>query len=289
MCITTQMPTSRLFFRRLFSIFVFASGLLTLVYISMTTVRYWHVESSTLLRSRHGNVSSSAFVLQSDINVDDSHPPVRETPEVVTEEHLVSGCPGRIKNDDDADWHICQPLITGNTRSKTPPNTTFISATEYTQRTKNCNCFRSDLGYFVSPEDTTDEERRFPIAFSLLTYENLEQTERLLRLIYRPHNIYCIHVDAKSSAEVRNGLDAIAACLDNVFIAVPSIDVNWGKVSVVHAELICMRQLLENKRWKYFINLVGRDFPLRTNLELVKILTAYNGSNDVDGTRRLTK
>jgi len=280
------MPTSRLFFRRRFSIFVFASGLLTLVYISMTTVRSWHVESSTLFWSTLDNFSSSAFVPKSDSNVDDSHLLVHETPEVITEEHLVSGCPGRIKNDDDADWHICQALITGNTSSKTRPNTTFISATEYCWRAENCNCFRSDLDYFVSPEDTTDEERRFPIAFSLLTYENLEQTERLLRLIYRPHNIYCIHVDAKSSAEVRDGLDAIAACLDNVFIAKPAISTDWGKISIVHAELLCMRLLLViRKGWKYFINLVGRDFPLRTNYELVKILQAYDGANDVDGTR----
>jgi len=284
------MQTRRLFPRRPFN-FMIASGLLALVYISMTTVRSWHDVSSSLHWSTFDNLSSSTLVPQSDITVNNTHLLVRETPEVVTEEHLVTRCPGRVNNDDDdaADWHTCQPLITGNTRSKTRPNTTLISATEYMWRTENCDCFLSDLDYFVSPEDTTDEERRFPIAFSLLTYENLEQTERLLRLIYRPHNIYCIHVDAKSSAEVRDGLEAIASCLDNVFIAHPSIGVNWGKVSVIHAELICMRQLLENKRWKFLINLVGRDFPLRTNLELVKILTAYNGSNDVDGTRKLTK
>ena len=286
MCITTQMPTSRVFLRRPFSILVFASGLLTLVYISMTTVHSWHGISSSLFWSTFGNISSSAFVRKPNITVVKTHLLVRATPEVATEEHLVSSCPGRINNDDDADWHICQPLITGDYRSKTRPNTTFISATEYFWRAENCNCFRSDLDYFVSPEDTTDEERRFPIAFSLLTYENLEQTERLLRLIYRPHNIYCIHVDAKSSAEVRDGLDAIAACLDNVFIAKPAISTDWGKISIVHAELLCMRLLLViRKRWKYFINLVGRDFPLRTNYELVKILQAYDGANDVDGTR----
>jgi len=287
MCITTQMQTFRLFFRRPFSIFLFASGLLTLIYLSTTTVRSWHVESSILsFWSTLDNLSSSSLVPQSDITVNNTHLLVRETPEVVTEEHLVSRCPGRVNNDDDeTDWHTCQPLISGNTRSKTRPNT-LISATDYMWRTENCDCFLSDLDYFVSPEDTTDEERRFPIAFSLLTYENLEQTERLLRLIYRPHNIYCIHVDAKSSAEVRNGLEAIASCLDNVFIAEPPISTDWGKISIVHAELLCMRLLLVlHKRWKYFINLVGRDFPLRTNYELVKILQAYDGANDVHATR----
>jgi len=65
--------------------------------------------------------------------------------------------------------------------------------------------------------------------------------------------------------------------------------VRWGKVSIIHAEILCMKQLLDYRGWKYFINLVGRDFPLRTNYELVRILTAYNGSNDVDGSRMFSK
>jgi len=178
-------------------------------------------------------------------------------------------CPGPLDSDDDADRLACQPVLKGNTESK-PPRRTVITTATYLARAQNCDCFRSDLGYLVSLEDTTDDERRFPIAFSLLTYENLEQTERLLRLIYRPHNVYCIHVDAKSPPELRHGLEAIAKCFDNVFAADPPVSVHWGKISVVHAEMLCMRQLLQvHHSWKYFINLVGRDMPLRTNHELV--------------------
>ena len=198
------------------------------------------------------------------------------------EMHLL--CPSRVNNDS-VDREICRPLLDGDNSSTTRPMWTVISDNEYIQRANNCDCFRFDLGYFVSPEDITDDERRFPIAFSLLTYDNLEQTERLLRLIYRPHNVYCIHVDEKSPTKLHGALEAIASCLDNVFIAKPPIDIYWGKISVVHAEILCMRQLLDvHKHWKYFINLVGRDFPLRTNYELVKILQAYDGANDVDAT-----
>ena len=92
-------------------------------------------------------------------------------------------------------------------------------------------------------------------------------------------------MDEKSPAELQEAVEAIANCLDNVFIAKPPISINWGNISVVHAELLCMRQLLDvHEHWKYFINLVGRDFPLRTNYELVKILQAYDGANDVDAT-----
>jgi len=110
------------------------------------------------------------------------------------------------------------------------------------------------------------------------------QVERLLRLIYRPHNLYCIHVDAKSSAAISKAMRAIASCFSNVFVASHSIDVHWAEFSLLEAELICMRELFERpEQWKYYVNVMGREFPLRTNRELVQIFKAYNGSNDVDG------
>jgi len=45
------------------------------------------------------------------------------------------------------------------------------------------------------------------------------KVERLLRSIYMPQNVYCIHVDAKSPSHVHQAAAAIANCFDNVFIA----------------------------------------------------------------------
>ncbi len=53
-----------------------------------------------------------------------------------------------------------------------------------------CSYFRSIRGY--NNYTITRLEEEFPIAFSILTYENVEQFERLLRIIYRPQNAYCI-------------------------------------------------------------------------------------------------
>ncbi|KAH9514858.1 hypothetical protein Btru_021150 [Bulinus truncatus] len=47
---------------------------------------------------------------------------------------------------------------------------------------------------------------------------------------------------------------------------------------------MCMKQLWRYGKWKYFINLTGQGFPLKTNKDLVQILTAYKGANNVDGT-----
>lgn len=111
------------------------------------------------------------------------------------------------------------------------------------------------------------------------------QLERMLRLIYRPQNVYCIHVDAKSSSSVHRAVHAIASCFNNVILASQAIDIHWGEFSLLEAELICLQQLFNRSEpWRYYVNLMGREFPLRTNLELVQIFKAYNGANDVDGT-----
>jgi len=187
------------------------------------------------------------------------------------------------------DRKICRPLLQGDERAlNRSVNAPPMTVDEYIElATADCHCFRSRLGYFTAA-DTTPEERAFPIAFSLLTYENLEQTERLPRLVYRPNNLYCIHVDLKSKPKMHRGVEAVAACLPNVMIARPSINVTWGEITVVQAEMLCMGYLLAHSgvQWKYFINLVARDFPLRTNEELVKILKAYDGANDIEGTRK---
>jgi Core-2/I-Branching enzyme len=174
--------------------------------------------------------------------------------------------------------------LTSGTTMPRSDNVTPIDYVSCVASLSNCCRFRSELGYI---KHVTKFELEFPIAFSLLTYENFEQTERLLRLIYRPHNFYCLHVDAKSPPDMHSAAEAVASCLPNVIVARPAITVEWGRISVVEAELSCMKILLERDQdWKYFINLVGRDFPLKTNRELVGILRAYNGSNDVDGSRR---
>ncbi|XP_076457430.1 beta-1,3-galactosyl-O-glycosyl-glycoprotein beta-1,6-N-acetylglucosaminyltransferase 4-like [Babylonia areolata] len=132
----------------------------------------------------------------------------------------------------------------------------------------------------------TEEERDFPIAFSLLVFKDAEQVLRLLRTIYRPQNYYCVHVDVKSDEEFHRAMSAVVGCFPNVFLSSRSVDVQWAKFSVLEPEIICMEDLWRHKKWKYFINLTGQEFPLKTNYELVKILTAYRGANNLEGTRK---
>ncbi|KAH9514864.1 Beta-1,3-galactosyl-O-glycosyl-glycoprotein beta-1,6-N-acetylglucosaminyltransferase [Bulinus truncatus] len=204
-------------------------------------------------------------------------------------------CLGRQLDEIEDIFHVpnvnCRKLFSGNHDEivhaqnylKTM-NITMLSDQFYLNLTTNCELFQKQRGYIMCP--LTSEEEDFPIAFTMLAYKDVEMVERLLRSIYRPQNYYCIHVDKKSDEQFMKAVSAIASCFENVFVPMERIDVVWGNYSVLEPELICMKYLWKYSTWKYFINLTGQEFPLKTNWELVQILKAYNGANDVEGTIR---
>lgn len=131
----------------------------------------------------------------------------------------------------------------------------------------------------------SSEEAAFPLAFSIIMFRDVELFERLLRAIYRPQNFYCVHVDQKSASTIHGAVAAIVACFSNVFIAPHVVDVSWGTYTVLEAELVCMEALLSfSRKWRYFINLTGQEFPLKTNWDIVKILKVFHGANNIEGT-----
>ena len=145
--------------------------------------------------------------------------------------------------------------------------------------TKDCNSYKKNRRYVL--DYLTEEERNFPIAYSIMMYKDIEQVERLLRAIYRPQNYYCIHVDKKTAAKIHEAMNSIASCFSNVFVLSNPVNVNWGGYSVLEPCIKCLQELSKYKNWKYFINLSGQEFPIRTNYELVRILKVYNGTNDI--------
>ena len=177
----------------------------------------------------------------------------------------------------------CEGIIKGNTESIKHAKKNLKSFTtrgtdiDYFINISNCTLFRRDRGYIDHPLSTV--ERDFPLAFGLIVYKNIEQVERLLRAIYRPHNDYCLHIDRKTDNRTKIASEAIAECFDNVFIVPNPVDVKWATITVLHAELLCMQYLWKAKSWKYYINLTGQEFPLKTNLEIVQILQAMGGAN----------
>lgn len=142
----------------------------------------------------------------------------------------------------------------------------------------NCSSFVTSRGYPKQP--ASDDEFRFPIAYSLVVYKDFEQFEMLLRAVYQPQNIYCIHVDRKAQRQFQDKVGKLIKCFPNVYLASKSYHVIWGRMGVIEADLICMRDLLiRHKTWKYFINLTGQEFPLKTNWEIVQQLKTSNNKS----------
>lgn len=156
-----------------------------------------------------------------------------------------------------------------------------------------CPLFRELRGY--DNHQITDFEYKFPLAYIILTYNNVEQFERLLRAIYRPQNVYCIHIDSKSTPAFHEAIKSISRCFKNVFIATQLERIVYASYSRLKADINCMNDLtkfnydhpnLRNKNfstdWKYLINVASTEFPLRTNYELTRILYMFNGANDIE-------
>ena len=149
------------------------------------------------------------------------------------------------------------------------------------RKTTDCKWVRNEFNnnFFIS-----EEEKAFPIAYAINLNKVPHQVFRLLKLIYRPHNVYCIHHDLKSDRTTKQIVFNVASCLDNVIITRKIEDVYWGWYTLEEAYLNCFTDLMllrDNYPWKYVITLCGKEVPLRTNAETVSLLDPLNGMSSV--------
>ncbi|XP_016405006.1 beta-1,3-galactosyl-O-glycosyl-glycoprotein beta-1,6-N-acetylglucosaminyltransferase 4-like [Sinocyclocheilus rhinocerous] len=159
----------------------------------------------------------------------------------------------------------------------------YVGQTDRTiaNATYDCDWFVVSQGYDAI--QGSEFEREFPLAYSLVVHQDAALVERLLRAIYMPHNIYCIHYDLKSSDDFISAMKCLARCIPNIFIASKLERVQYAGFSRLKADLNCLSDLLDSEvKWKYVINLCGQDFPLQTNAELVSDLKELKGRNMVE-------
>ncbi|XP_075415179.1 beta-1,3-galactosyl-O-glycosyl-glycoprotein beta-1,6-N-acetylglucosaminyltransferase [Tenrec ecaudatus] len=160
---------------------------------------------------------------------------------------------------------------------KRPRLTTF----DYISMTRDCASFIRRRKYLV--DQLSKEEADFPIAYSIVVHHKIEMFDRLLRAIYAPQNVYCVHVDQKSEESFLAAVSGIASCFSNIFVASKLENVVYASWSRVQADLNCMEDLYRmNADWKYLINLCGMDFPIKTNLEIVQKLKSLRGENSLE-------
>ncbi|XP_024912105.1 beta-1,3-galactosyl-O-glycosyl-glycoprotein beta-1,6-N-acetylglucosaminyltransferase 3-like [Cynoglossus semilaevis] len=187
----------------------------------------------------------------------------------------------------------CAAIITGDIGDKKKDVETLLvlkkkrkllSPQFYLNLTQDCPTYIELRGFITTPQ--SKEEKDFPIAYSIVIHEKIEMFERLLRSIYAPQNVYCVHVDQKSPEEFHKAVAAIVACFPNVFIASKLENVVYASWTRVQADLNCMEDLLKSSvKWKYLLNTCGTDFPIKTNGEIVQALKTLNGRNSMESER----
>ncbi|XP_043845831.1 beta-1,3-galactosyl-O-glycosyl-glycoprotein beta-1,6-N-acetylglucosaminyltransferase 3 [Dromiciops gliroides] len=156
-----------------------------------------------------------------------------------------------------------------------------LTEVQYLNMTRDCAQFRASQKFIQFP--LSKEEEDFPIAYSMVIHEKIENFARLLRAVYAPQNIYCIHVDKKSPDTFKQAVRAITSCFPNVFVAKNLVQVVYASWSRVQADLNCMEELLQSSvPWKYLLNTCGTDFPIKTNAEMVRSLKVLNGKNSME-------
>ena len=152
----------------------------------------------------------------------------------------------------------------------------MIDDTEYIAASETCNEFVWSRGYMLTGP-ISEEERNFPLAYIITAHKNAEQVERLLRAIYQPQNVYCIHYDSKSDLSFQEALHSVAKCLHNVFIASKLERVVYASFTRLKADVNCMHDLIKSPiNWKYLINLAGQEFPIKRNRFIVNFLKNLN-------------
>jgi len=110
----------------------------------------------------------------------------------------------------------------------------------------------------------------------------LRQVTRLLRVLYRPHHYYYIHVDTRREYLYRE-LSKLIGHFSNIRMDTTRYSTIWGGASLLTMLLDAMHELLamDEWQWDYFLNLSESDYPVKSVEELEAFLTNYKGKNFV--------
>jgi len=152
---------------------------------------------------------------------------------------------------------------------------------DLSKKARNCSWLQDFLsGHYYS----SLKEKSFPLAFTFIVHDNPEQVLRLLSVLYREQNLFCVHPDAKS-AYVNIFVD-ISRCFRNIVVPLSLKKVVWGHSSILEAQMKCMDKLVslrakQENKWKYLLNICGKEVPLATNREIVEHLMKLNGTSNI--------
>ncbi len=115
------------------------------------------------------------------------------------------------------------------------------------------------------------------IAYLLLVHRFPNQFKRLFKAIYHLENHYVVHIDKRSGPILQEQIKEFLSHFPNTTL-LKSENAFWGGYSLVDAELRGINKLLKmSNKWKFFINLSGQDFPLKSQEYIRDYLSAHPG------------
>ncbi|VDO92104.1 unnamed protein product, partial [Heligmosomoides polygyrus] len=136
-----------------------------------------------------------------------------------------------------------------------------------------CDLFRRLFDFFPT---LSKEERQFPLAYAMLVHKDLVQVLMLLSAVYQPQNQFCVAVDGKADQKFWMAINELSNCYPNIAVVVSSKEVFYNLLLRISPSLTYSLYLKRNGCLSKILS--GVDAPLKTNLEMVRILTALNGS-----------
>ena len=148
--------------------------------------------------------------------------------------------------------------VTFNMKAK---NYTDLTTDEEVEKLTATGCWNviQHYSFDVEIQKFREEERDYPIAFSILAHQNAQQLMILLSQIFAPQNVYCIHLDAKSPSSMFNALKNVQGCFPNVHLSSKREVVVYASFSRLQADINCMNDLLRTSvPWRHLINLSGQ-------------------------------
>ncbi|XP_001914902.1 beta-1,3-galactosyl-O-glycosyl-glycoprotein beta-1,6-N-acetylglucosaminyltransferase 7 isoform X1 [Equus przewalskii] len=148
---------------------------------------------------------------------------------------------------------------------------------------RNCSRISQELHFITRP--LSAEEGNFSLAYIITVHKELAMFVRLLRAIYVPQNVYCIHVDKKAPKKYKTAVQTLVNCFENIFMSSKTEKVAYTGFPRLKADINCMKDLVHSKfQWNYVINLGGQDFPIKTNKEIIHyIRSKWNDKNITPG------
>lgn len=119
---------------------------------------------------------------------------------------------------------------------------------------------------FMKPTTFDEGANEKPIAYSILLNRPADQTFQLLKAIYQPSNVYCLHVHTEATKRFTALIKKLTGCVKNILMADSNHKLIFATYERIKAHLSCHRVLLNSTvSWRYLINIPGSVFPLRNN------------------------